>query len=67
MATQLEQNIDLGLEVLSALVEPGQILTRDVIAEVCGCSVYHIEKLETLALKKFKRRAIQRGLDEFIE
>lgn len=46
MKREDELNIDLGLAVLSVLIEPGQIITRDAIAEVCGCNVYRIDKLE---------------------
>lgn len=67
MKREDELNIDLGLAVLSVLIEPGQIITRDAIAEVCGCNVYRIDKLEKTALEKFKRRSQQRGLDDFIE
>lgn len=67
MKREDELNIDLGLAVLSVLIKPGQIITREVIADVCGCNVYRIDKLEKTALEKFKRRAQQRGLDDFIE
>ena len=66
MKREDELNIDLGLAVLSVLIEPGQIITRDAIAEVCGCNVYRIDKLEKTALEKFKRRAQQRGLDDLL-
>lgn len=67
MKREDELNIDLGLAVLSVLIKPGQTITRDIIAEVCGCNVYRIDKLEKTAVEKFKRRAYQRGLHEFIE
>lgn len=67
MANDTELNIDLGLAVLNVLVEPGTIVTRNDIAEVCGCTKYHIEMLEKSALAKFKRRARERGLQDFIE
>lgn len=67
MANSDELNIDLGLAVLNVLVPPGTIVPRNDIADVCECTKYQIEQIEKSAVAKFKRRARDRGLQDFIE
>lgn len=52
-------DIDLGLAVLCAGVQPTYPMKLDEIAEVCGCSDESIRKIEKRALKKLKVHAAE--------
>tara|TARA_R110002153_G_C13305448_1_gene495988 strand:+ start:586 stop:792 length:207 start_codon:yes stop_codon:yes gene_type:complete len=67
MGTSSSCEIDLGLAVLSVLLEPGMTVTRGDLAEVCGCSKYRIEEIEKQALKRFERLARQKGLHNYLD
>ena len=54
--------IDLGLEVIEALRVPGESLSLQAIADVCGCSQQRIRQIEQRALAKLRRAAAARGL-----
>lgn len=49
-------NIDIGLSVLCAVSQRGDVLTIDDIADVCECSRNSIILLEKKALKKLKKK-----------
>lgn len=54
-------SIDLGLDVIRAVQQPGQTLSTRAIAEVCGCTNTCIWMIEQRALRKV-RRALQQNL-----
>lgn len=45
-------NIELGLSALCDHAEPGQTLTQEAIAYVCGCTHSSIVRIEKIAVKK---------------
>lgn len=49
-------SIDAGLVILDAVRAPGQRLTQEEIAHVCGCSRGYIWLLEKTAREKLQRR-----------
>ena len=51
--------IDLGLSLLSCLLRPGETLTSHDIAAWCGCSRAAIERIESRALRKVRRRLVE--------
>ncbi len=51
------REIGLGLAVLDAVREPGEVLTQTDIAEVCGCTSAAIQQIEAKALRKLRRAA----------
>lgn len=48
------RNIDIGLAVLCALAKPGQTMTQEDIAEVCGCPRSRIDYLQRKAMRNLK-------------
>lgn len=49
-------DLDPGLSVLCTLASPGQTLTLEDIAYVCGSSRQHISRIEQSGLKKLRSR-----------
>ena len=59
------EEIDLGLAVLSVVNREGRQLSFAEIADVCGCHRSRIEQLEKQALRKLRGKLWgQRGLYE---
>jgi DNA-directed RNA polymerase sigma subunit (sigma70/sigma32) len=56
------ERIDLGLELLAALSEPGTCHTQETIAAYCDCTVESVRRMERIALKKLRRALRKRGL-----
>lgn len=56
--------IDLGLEVIETVRQPGECLSPRAIAEVCGCTANRILQIEHGALKKLRRAHRARTLKE---
>jgi len=48
--------IDLGLAVLSAIRQPGEHFTYDVMAAACGCARSAIYQIERNAMRKLANR-----------
>jgi hypothetical protein len=48
--------IDAPLNVLTKITPPGTTLTRDAIAEFCGCDKELIRNIEQRALRKLRAR-----------
>jgi DNA-directed RNA polymerase sigma subunit (sigma70/sigma32) len=47
-------NIDLGLAVSGALLEPGKTRTQEELAAFAGCTHGYIRQIELKALKKLR-------------
>ncbi len=58
-------NIDLSLSVMCVVAKPGETLSCEEIAYVCGCSGTYIRYIYTNAMRKFTRDG--RQLLEFME
>ena len=56
--------IDLGLSLLSCLLQPGETLTSHDIAAWCGCSRAAIERIESRALRKVHLRLVEAAADQ---
>jgi hypothetical protein len=54
--TEKDLQFDLGLAVLSYHLKPGDRLTIETIAEVCGVSPQRICQIQDKALRKLRRR-----------
>jgi DNA-directed RNA polymerase sigma subunit (sigma70/sigma32) len=51
-----KNGIDLGLAVIEAVRRPGEALSQQSIAEVCGVSKQTIQQIETKAMAKLRAR-----------
>lgn len=51
--------LDKPLDVLTKITPPGTSLTRDAIAEFCGCNKELIRNVELRALRKLRSRLVQ--------
>ncbi len=49
-------DIDLGLAVLSAIRAPGEILSFDAMAAACNCTKTAIDRIEKKAMRKLAHR-----------
>ena len=52
----LDAPLDLMLAILQINLKPGEVLTRQQIADFCGVTAERIGKIEKAALLKLKRR-----------
>lgn len=52
----MKKEIDLGLEILAAIAEPGARFDQSEIARFCGCTQAGIRRIELLAMKKIRIR-----------
>lgn len=59
----MNNDIDIGLDILCRLRAPEQTLTAHDIAEVCGCSGNYIYEIEKKALSKLRNH---RYLEEYM-
>lgn len=60
----MKKEIDLHLSILCVVAEPGQTLSRDVIADICECSKESIKQIELRALKKLRQSEILKELQD---
>ncbi len=58
-STNRRPGIDLGLDVIATVLRPGQSLSCDDIAAVCGCSPQAIRYIQRRALAKMRERALE--------
>jgi hypothetical protein len=67
MRGQLSKNadIDLGLAVSGATLEPGETRSHEDLAAFCGCSKTNIQHIERRALRKLRNK-LQFGKDPVI-
>ena len=49
-------HIDVGVAILATIVRPGETVTHQQIADVCGCSKQRIFLIEKAALFKLRSR-----------
>lgn len=54
---QHSRNIDMALAVLDIVREPGEALTLEEIADICGCTRSCVLKIERKALKKLRQNS----------
>ncbi len=57
-----DADIDLGLAISGALLEPNQIRTHEELAAYCGVSHTAIQMIERVALRKMRIRLEERGV-----
>lgn len=50
-----ETRIDLGLAIARCHARPGERMTREVLAEFCGCTDSYIFLIEQTALRKLRK------------
>lgn len=59
--------VDLALSVLCIVAPKGAELTKNEIAEICGCPVNLIYRTEKRALRKLLKIAKANNLNEYLE
>jgi hypothetical protein len=59
-----DADIDLGLAISGATLEPNQTRTHDDLAAFCGVSHAAIQHIERRALRKMRIRLIELGISE---
>ena len=52
------QQVDLGLAISGATLEPGQTRTLPEIAAYCGCSPQNIGLIEQSAMRKLRNKVL---------
>jgi hypothetical protein len=57
-------DIDLGLAVSAATLEPGETRSHEDLAAFCGCSKTNIQHIERRALRKLRNKPALRELFE---
>jgi hypothetical protein len=55
-------DIDLGLAVSGATLEPGETRSHEDLAAFCGCSKTAIQHIERRALRKLRNKPVLREL-----
>jgi len=60
-------DLDLALAIICAISPPEQTWTLPDIADVCGCSISRIWKIEQVALNKARARAHRKNYQVLLE
>ena len=58
----VDGTIDAGLFLLELATPPGVERSQKEIAEVCGCSMQNIQRIEYIALRKLRAELEKRGI-----